>query len=85
MKLSQWRQINHRTQAWVAEQIGVSQSFISLIERAQDPQTPNADVMRALYILTHGQVQPNDFYDVPAWQAELIRKEAEAALARKAA
>lgn len=86
MKLLHWRQLRkERTQIWVADQIGVSQSFISLIERAVDPQTPNAEVMRKIYILTAGQVQPNDFYDVPAWEAERIREEAEAEIARRAA
>lgn len=85
MKLAQWRKLKGLKQAQVAAETGVSQSFISLIERSIEPQTPNADVMRRVYILTEGAVQPNDFYDIPSWEAARIRAAAEAELARRAA
>jgi len=85
VKLSQWRKAKGHTQAWVADRIGVHQTFISYIERATDPQIPNRDVMKAIYVLTSGSVQPNDFYDLPAWEAARIRAEAEAEMAARAA
>jgi hypothetical protein len=85
LKLSEWRSINGRTQAWVASKIAVDQGFISRIERAVNPQMPSRDVLRSIYVLTRGVVQPNDFYDVPAWEADLIRAEGDAQLAQVAA
>ncbi len=53
------------TQAWLAEQLGCSQSYISQIERARDPLVPGPGIMTEIYVLTSGRVQPNDFYDLP--------------------
>lgn len=85
MKLSEWRRSNGRTQEWVAEQLGVRQPFISSVERANNPQIPGPDFMREAYILTRGLVLPNDFYDLPAWQAERIEREGRDALDRQVA
>jgi hypothetical protein len=46
--------------------LDVSQPTISYIERANDPQMPQPDLMRRIYALTRGAVTPNDFYDLPA-------------------
>jgi hypothetical protein len=32
---------------------------------------PRRDLMRRIYVLTHGQVQPNDFYDLPPIAVDL--------------
>lgn len=85
MKLSEWRAINGRTQAWVAERIGVDQGYVSRIERVVDPQMPGRDILKSIYVLTRGVTQPNDFYDLPQWEADLIRSEGDAELAQKAA
>lgn len=85
MKLAQWRKEEGWTQGKLAAEIGCSQSYISQIERAIDPIIPSSDVLRSIYVVSRGKVQPNDFYDVPAWEADRIRCEAEAELARRAA
>ncbi len=85
MKLAMWRKSEGWTQDQLGAEIGCSQPYISQIERAIDPIVPSAEVMRSVYIVSRGQVQPNDFYDVPAWEADRIRNEAEAEMARRAA
>lgn len=86
MKLSQWRSQKGKTQEWVAERAGVTQSFISLIERAIDPQVPRSDAfLKAIFILSEGAVCPNDFYDIPAWEAEMNERGAGTIASRKAA
>lgn len=85
MKLSEWRRFNGRTQAWVAQSIGVDQAFVSRMERSLNAQMPNRDILKAIYVTTRGAVQPNDFYDLPAWEAALICAEGDACLAQQAA
>jgi transcriptional regulator with XRE-family HTH domain len=65
MKLAKWRELEGFTQVGLAAELGCSQSYISQIERARDPIVPGPPLMERIYLLTGGQVQPNDFYDLP--------------------
>lgn len=66
MRLAEWRDSQGWTQAQLAGELGCSQPFISLIERAIDPQIPSREWMLKIHQLTRGEVTPNDFYDLPA-------------------
>lgn len=52
-------------QAALADLLGCSQSYVSQIERATDPIVPGPAIMIAIFQLTGGEVQPNDFYELP--------------------
>lgn len=54
------------TQAQLAEELGCSQSYVSQMERSSDPMIPGPQIMIELYLLSFGQVQPNDFYNLPS-------------------
>lgn len=83
MQLRDWRNSKGLTLLELAEQID---SVVSTVVRYEKgTRLPERDAMKKIYIVTDGQVCPNDFYDVPAWEAALIRREAEAEIARKAA
>jgi len=65
MRLAEWRIEQGLTQSELAARLGCDQSYISLIERSTDPQTPRRHWMLKIYRLTRGAVTPNDFYDLP--------------------
>jgi transcriptional regulator with XRE-family HTH domain len=66
VRLAEWRdKVAKLTQQQLAIELGCSQPFISLIERAVDPQIPGPEWMIKIYRLTKGDVSPNDFYDLP--------------------
>lgn len=65
MRLAEWRKQQGLKQWELAERLGCSQPFISLIERADDGQVPSREWMVKIYQLTRGAVAPNDFYDLP--------------------
>jgi len=65
VKLTAWRRQNGKTQAWLADQLGCSQSYVSQIERAANPTVPRKDIAMAIFAVTDGAVTPNDFYDLP--------------------
>lgn len=72
MRLVAWRKKMGWTQTQLAEQLGVTQSYVSTMERAVDPAIPNASIMALIFAISGGQVQPNDFYvlpDLPAREA----------------
>ena len=71
MKLIDWRKKEGKTQGWVASELGTDQSYISRIERSQDPIIPGPELMERIFRLTNGEVEPNDFYDVPRWRRAL--------------
>lgn len=70
VKLAAWRKIKGWTQEQLAEQLGVSQPYVSLMERAREPNIPGPGVMIEIYSLSDGMVQPNDFYDLPKLRAD---------------
>jgi DNA-binding XRE family transcriptional regulator len=65
MRLAEWRKQEGYNQQQLADALGVTQPTISYVERANDPQMPQPDLMRRIYALTRGAVTPNDFYDLP--------------------
>jgi transcriptional regulator with XRE-family HTH domain len=66
MRLVEWRRQEGLTQQELADALGCTQSFVSNMERANDPQKPRDDAMVVrIYRVTKGQVAPNDFYDLP--------------------
>lgn len=65
MKLAGWRKKKGWTQAELADALGCSQPYVSQIERAVDPIIPGKDLLAKLYELSGGEVEPNDFYDLP--------------------
>lgn len=66
MRLADWRKQNGYTQQQLADELDTAQSWIALIERANDAKVPSADLMKRIYLLSRGAVTPNDFYDLPA-------------------
>lgn len=65
MRLIAWRKKIGWTQTQLAEKLGVTQSYVSTMERAVAPAIPNASVMALIFELSEGQVEPNDFYSLP--------------------
>ena len=65
MRLVAWRKTMGWTQTQLAEKLGVTQPYVSSMERAVAPAIPNASVMALIFELSDGQVQPNDFYALP--------------------
>ena len=70
MRLVAWRKQKGLTQTQLAERLGVTQPYVSSMERAVDPAIPNPSIMKALFELTDGAVQPNDFYSLPALRSK---------------
>jgi transcriptional regulator with XRE-family HTH domain len=61
MKLGAWRKANEKTQMWVAEYLGVSQSTAWRYE--SEVHTPNRQVMPKIVKMTGGAVTANDFFE----------------------
>lgn len=68
MKLAAWRKRQELTQWALAHALNCSQSYVSQIERAHDALMPGKDMLARIYELTGGEVQPNDFVDLPVLQ-----------------
>lgn len=68
MRLAAWRKTAGLTQTQLAEKLGVSQPYVSQIERSRDPLVPGPAIVIEIYVLSGGLVQPNDFYALPAVQ-----------------
>lgn len=66
VKLAAWRRNKGWTQEQLASELGVSQPYISQIERSSDPYVPSRELMVRIYALTGGDVEPNDFYELPS-------------------
>ena len=65
MKLAVWRKKEGLTQWALARALDCSQSYVSQIERAHNALMPGKDMLARIYELTGGEVQPNDFVDLP--------------------
>ena len=68
MRFVDWRKRKGMTQVEAAARLGVTQPYISTIERAKDNAIPGPAVMIEIFRMTGGAVQPNDFYDLPSLQ-----------------
>ena len=65
VKLAKWRKASGMTQRQLADALGCSQSHVSQIERRHQPLVPGRELMQRIFALTCGQVEANDFYDLP--------------------
>lgn len=65
MRVAQWRKLKRWTQTRLADELGVTQPYVSGMERAVNPSIPGPNVMIELFRISGGAVQPNDFYDLP--------------------
>lgn len=63
MKLSEWRRSVGLTQEELAEKLGLITGSVARYESGA--RMPGPAVLVALYELSGGAVQPNDFYDLP--------------------
>lgn len=63
MKLGDWRRREAMTQPDLAIALDVTLSSVARYETGT--RMPEPDVMRRVYVVTDGSVQPNDFYDLP--------------------
>ncbi len=66
MRLADWRIGSGRTQDMLASELRVDAATIHRWERGT--RTPGRDHLQAIFLLSEGQVEPNDFYDMPAWR-----------------
>lgn len=68
MRLADWRKAKGWTQAELARALGVTQPYVSTMERSRKPAIPGPGLMAEIYNLTAGEVGPNDFYELPTRQ-----------------
>lgn len=61
--LLKWLRHHDLTPAQFADCLGVNRTLVH--RWVNDGAIPTPDKMRALYRFTHGEVAPNDFYDLP--------------------
>lgn len=67
-KLGEWLHRNDINTLQFASRIGCCWSSISHF--CAGKRTPSYELMRRIYVETGGEVQPNDFYDLPALPAQ---------------
>lgn len=73
MRLAEWRKREGKTQAWVAEQLGVTQSYVSTIERAHDNIMPGKVHLIRIALLTRLKVLPNDFLPIDELRQKVMQ------------
>jgi predicted site-specific integrase-resolvase len=61
--LLKWLRHHDLTPAQFADCLGVNRALVH--RWVNEGAIPTPDKMRALYRFTHGEVAPNDFYDLP--------------------
>lgn len=54
--LATWLEDNNKTQAWLGEQLAMSQTGVSNVVRGKDTRF---DTLRSIYKITDGEVTPN--------------------------
>lgn len=67
MKLADWRRRKNLTQQQLADELGCIVTTIARYETGL--RRPDGPAMIRIYQLTDGQVEPNDFYELPALRA----------------
>jgi transcriptional regulator with XRE-family HTH domain len=63
MKLAEWRRSREMTQQELADTLGCFVTSVARYEAGR--RRPDDQTMMAIYVLSNGLVQPNDFYDLP--------------------
>lgn len=69
MKLAHWRRSHDMTQQELADKLGCIVTTVARYEAGR--RKPDDPTMIAIFALTEGEVQPNDFYDLPALAHQL--------------
>lgn len=64
VRLADWRKINGLTQEDVANALQPAVHWLTVSAWEQGRKLPSRGAMLAIYALTDGAVQPNDFYDL---------------------
>ena len=62
MKPIAWREVKGLSQAELGKRLGVAQASIA---RYESGRVPEPETVIRYYLATGGQVQPNDFFDLP--------------------
>jgi transcriptional regulator with XRE-family HTH domain len=65
-KLADWRTAAGLSQQALAEELGVD--FRTIWRWENGKRRPRDPEMERLFVLSRGQVEPNDFYDLPRWR-----------------
>ena len=66
MKLAEWRNSKGRTQDDVAAELGVHRITVARWE--QNMRDPGKADLKRIFMMTGGDVTPNDFHDLPLWR-----------------
>lgn len=90
MKLADWRRRKGWTQQQLADALDCVLPTVARYEGGtRIPESPpsddSRDMMKRIFILTEGEVRPDDFYNIPRWEAELIAAAGQAELDLRAA
>lgn len=81
VKLTEWREREGWSQQRLAEALGCTVSTVWRYE--QGLRDPDSATKQRIFLVTDGEVEPNDFYPMPLWRRALDA--ARAAISRKAA
>lgn len=65
-RLGDWRRGKGWTQQQLADAIPCDLSTVARYEAGT--RDPDKAIKERIFILTNGEVEPNDFYDVPRWR-----------------
>lgn len=71
MKLADWRIKSGRTQEGLAAELQKDKATIYRWEKGW--RVPGTDDLQAIFIVSEGEVQPNDFFDLPLWRRLLAQ------------
>ena len=74
MKLADWRRQKNMTQQQLADDLGCIVTSIARYETGL--RRPDSATMIRIYQLTDGEVQPNDFYNLPPLHGTLPERRA---------
>ena len=64
MRLSDWcKKFGSGARLYLAEACGCSRSYVGRVIAGE--RVPGPELMGRFYLATNGEVEPNDFYDLP--------------------
>jgi transcriptional regulator with XRE-family HTH domain len=76
VRLVDWRKQMDWTQERLASELGVTQPYVSTMERARNPAVPGPGLMIEIFVLSRGAVRPDDFYELPALTGDRLSEAA---------